>query len=429
MPEPTIDKYIRAREQQIADLRGSLAEYERAASSLRDLLTVNEMALETLRDKVEKQAVSLENERKDAERYEQQMSHLQEQVSAGEGAHQYKVGLALTLANAAYDALLVLNRSFEIIAINNSAEELFKRQRPIGEHIGTLTNLPELVSIIEDALINEEESLEEQILIDRRTFRIKVQVIRRDENDFIGVALQDISDLVRLARARRDMVANISHELRTPITNIKLTIESLFHEQDKPKRKQSASALKAIAREVDSMQWLVQGMHDLSMIESGEAMLRMIEFALHEMVTDTVERMSDLSESKEITIEADVPADLQVLADRDLSMRVLINLIHNAIKWSPPNQAIQVSAASEGDSVRICVSDHGPGVPAEHRERIFERFYQVDPARSRTEGSSGLGLAICKHIVEAHEGHIWVDDAPTGGARFCFTLPNAAVLL
>jgi len=428
MHDETIARLIEERVQQLDALRRAVGEYERATQSLRDLLSQHESTLAVLRQNTSDQETAISRDRQEAERYDRLLHQMKEQMSEGNDALEYKIALALSLANAAYDALLVLDGDFRVIAINNAAEVLFNRQRPIGEHLQDLTHVPQLLSIVEDALINAEESLEEQIVIDKQTFRVKVAVMRRDGNEFISVALQDISDLVRLARARRDMVANISHELRTPITNIRLTIESLFHEQDKPKRKQSASALKAIAREVDSMQWLVQGMHDLSMIEAGEAMLRMTEFALQELVADTIEQMIDPSETKEIPIVSHIVPEIVVLADRDLTMRVLINLIHNALKWSPPNQPIEISAENQDDQVLVTVRDHGPGVPPEHRERVFERFYQVDPARSRNEGSSGLGLAICKHIVEAHEGHIWVEDAQDGGAAFCFTLPNPAAL-
>jgi two-component system phosphate regulon sensor histidine kinase PhoR len=260
---------------------------------------------------------------------------------------------------------------------------------------------------------------------------VRAQVIRRNGNLFIGLAMQDVSELVRLNRARRDMVANISHELRTPIANIRLIIDSLFHEQDKPKRKESTSALRAIARETDSLLWLVQELLDLSMIESGQAILRMVETPVASMVDEAIERVQDQSDAKEIEIFNRVPKEIEVLADRDQVRRVLINLIHNAIKWSPPGEKIMIGAERVGDEVLVSVRDRGPGVPEDHRERIFERFYQVDPSRSVGDGT-GLGLAICKHIVEAHGGYIWVEDNPEGkdgkGGNFMFTLPAAEAI-
>jgi two-component system, OmpR family, phosphate regulon sensor histidine kinase PhoR len=134
-----------------------------------------------------------------------------------------------------------------------------------------VTAVPDLEEMVNDALTNQEESFEEQITIRERYFRVQSRVIRQEGHLFIGLALQDITQLVRLNRARRDMVANISHELRTPIANIRMIIDGLFHDQDKPKRKDSISSLQAIARETDALLWLVQEMSDLSMIESGQA--------------------------------------------------------------------------------------------------------------------------------------------------------------
>ena len=176
----------------------------------------------------------------------------------------YKQALMVTLANSAYEALMVLSADFEIIAINNAAEELFERQRPIGERLIAVTNSPELESVVLNALEYHEEIFEEQIIINKHHYRVRAQVIQRDGNQFIGLALQDVSDLVRLNRARRDMVANISHELRKPVANIRIIIDSLFHEDEKPKRKRSISTLQAIARETDSLLWVIQEMMDLS---------------------------------------------------------------------------------------------------------------------------------------------------------------------
>jgi two-component system phosphate regulon sensor histidine kinase PhoR len=334
----------------------------------------------------------------------------------------YKQALMLTLANSAYEALLVLNADFEIIAINNAAEELFDRQRPIGEPLITVTNSPELESVVLSALEYQEDAFEEQIVINKRHYRVRAQVIERDGHRFIGLALQDVSDLVRLNRARRDMVANISHELRKPVANIRIIIDSLFHEDDKPKRKRSISTIQAIARETDSLLWVIQEMMDLSMIESGQSIVRMVELDLRPLVEDAVDRLEDQSELKDIRIVFDVPKKLRVWGDWDLVRRVIVNLLHNAIKWSPRGSKVSVSTSATDDEVTVQIVDEGPGVPDDQVERIFERFYQVNSSRSGGEGT-GLGLAICKHIVEAHGGHIWaVGQSQTKGAKFLFTL-------
>ena len=339
----------------------------------------------------------------------------------------YERALLLTLANAAYDALIVVNTGYEIVAINNAAEQLFQSDQAIGQSLEAVTNLSELVMMVSDALANEEESFESQVILPQKTqqlnYRVRSQVVRRDGHRFIALALQDITQLVRLNRARRDMVANISHELRTPIANIRLIIDSLFHDQDKPKRKDSIHSLRAIAQESDNLLWLVQEMSDLSMIESGQAIVRMVECPLYEVVDEAVARLADQSEQRDIRIIHHIPDKMRVLCDRDLIQRVLVNLIHNALKWSPKGDKVTVNAADIGE-IQISVLDNGPGVPPDAVERVFERFYQVDASRTGHEGT-GLGLAICRHIVEAHGGRVWAEPNTSGGGRFMFTLLNA----
>lgn len=413
------------RERHLQTLRQALNDREQATQQLRVSLEENELTMNALRESIEEQERALEAMRASFVQRDQEIASLQQRVSDQQTDTDYKVALALTLANAAYDVLMVLDCDGRVLATNTSAELLFADAHPAGKTLLEVTHEPTLDSIVQDALANQEEQLEEQIVIDKRMYRVRVQAVDRSGHSFVALALQDVTELVRLNRARRDMVANISHELRTPIANIRVIIESLFHEQEKPKRKQSTSALRAIARETDSLLWLVQELLDLSMIESGQAILRMIEFPLPELVDDAIERMEDQSEAKDIRIESEVPAGIAVLADRDQARRVLINLIHNAIKWSPAGGKITVRAENRDEEVLISVVDNGPGVPEEFRDRIFERFYQIDASRSGGEGT-GLGLAICRHIVEAHGGKIWVDDTPgAAGGRFLFTLPKA----
>lgn len=329
------------------------------------------------------------------------------------------------LANSAFDALMVLDSQRYVLALNQSAETLFGRTDPIGQSLLEVTGSLELDSIVQDALENAEEVFEAQIVLGKRFYRVQARVLSYNGDILISLVLQDVSELVRLNRARRDMVANISHELRTPIANIRLIIDSLFHEDEKPKRKRSISSLQAIARETDSLLWIMQEMLDLSMIESGQAIVRMVDVPLYELVDDAVERMDDQSAAKDLKIVSHVPEDLQVLCDWDQIRRVLVNLIHNAIKWSPPGGEIAISAERLDDEVVVKVIDQGPGVPDDQVERIFERFYQVDSSRSGSEGT-GLGLAICKHIVEAHGGRIWAEgNSQKKGGRFLFTLASA----
>ncbi len=412
---------------------------------LRQTVTQHEIELEILQKTIADQEAALtrlKHEVSERERIlntvqqtlgQQEILALEEEaVADDEPVKEYKIALALTLANLTYDALIVVDEACKVIAINDSAETLFGVKRPIGESLANVTHLPELEMMVTDALSNQEETFEEQTSYERRPYRVRCRVVRRDEHMFIGLALQDVSDLVRLNRARRDMIGNISHELRNPIANIRLIIDGLFHEQDKPKRKQSTTALKAIARETDALMWLMQEMLDLSMIESGQAILRMVDTSIRDMVDEAIDRLVEQANSKDLKLVSEIPNNLKALADHDLVRRVILNLIHNAIKWSPPGEMIITRAEANGvGEVIISVLDNGPGVPEDHRERIFERFYQVDPARSGREGT-GLGLAICKHIIEAHGGRVWVENNDQGknghGGYFRFTLPGSESL-
>jgi two-component system, OmpR family, phosphate regulon sensor histidine kinase PhoR len=329
------------------------------------------------------------------------------------------------LADVAYDALFVLDTNYAIVSANSVAESLFNQPDLVGQNLIDLTQSPELQAIIASAVEYGEEALEEQMVLEKRFYRVRVRVVGAGQDCMIGLALQDVSELVRLNRARRDMVANISHEMRTPVANIRSIIDALFLEDEKPKRKRSISSVQAIARETDALLWVIQEMMDLSMIESGQAILRLVEVKLNTLIDDAVDRMLDQADAKDIKLETDVPKSLRVWCDWDQMRRVLINLIHNAIKWSPRGGRISVRAYRNQDEIIIQVTDNGPGVPDAQVDRIFERFYQVDPSRSGTEGT-GLGLAICKHIVEAHEGRIWAEGASKGqGGSFLFTLMSA----
>ena len=330
-----------------------------------------------------------------------------------------------TLSDVAFDSALILDEGGKVMAHNHAAQSLFGAKRVVGEPLSSVIDAPDLMALLQVAA-DKDDSLEEQFVINDRYYRARTHVTDLDENRrFIGIALQDITDLVDLNRARRDLVANISHELRTPITRIRLIIEGLFLDADRPKRKASIQSLKEIAMETDALLWLSQELLDLSMIESGQAIMRLVPLQLKPLVDDAIERLSAQAQMKNLNIVSHVPQRYSVLCDADQLRRVLGNLLHNAIKWSPEGGAVTITATENTDEIAVSVRDNGPGVPEELRERVFERFYQADVSRSGDEGT-GLGLAICKHIIEAHGGEIWAKGNRHGaGGHFVFSLLQA----
>lgn len=347
---------------------------------------------------------------------------LQETLQTNETASVRNDALVSTVTNVSYDYVLVLDENNMVIAHNQSAMSLFDGQDPVGKYLADVLDAPDLSDIVQRAS-SEDETLEQQFVMNKRYYRARTNVIRYGDNQFlVGIAIQDITQLVRLNRARRDMVANISHELRTPITKIRFVIDSLFHEDDRPKRKASITSLHEISTEVGALENVVQELLDLSMIESGQSIMKLVDESVQDIMAVALERLHEKLEHKQITVIQNIPEKMNVLCDRDHIQRVFTNLISNAIKWSPPKDVITVTAVNDGEDVIFSVFDNGPGVPDNQRERIFERFYQVDTARSGREGS-GLGLAICKHIIEAHGGRVWAEGNSQGnGGRFLFTL-------
>ena len=176
------------------------------------------------------------------------------------------------MAASTLDALLVLNDQICIVSHNAAASAVFTNIEN-GKRLHDITDSPSVIGLVENTFQYEDELIEEQANLGEQTFLVRVRFVKQGGQKLVGLALQDITQLVRLNRARRDMVANISHELRHPIANIRLIIDSLFHEHDKPKRKESISSLRAIAHETDLLLWLVQSMADLAMIESGQRSL------------------------------------------------------------------------------------------------------------------------------------------------------------
>ena len=211
---------------------------------------------------------------------DEEIRKLRTQMSAFERDDLERKALLSAISNVAFDIILLLDDELTVLMYSQSAQRLFGNRSPIGERLTDVIDSGDLLNLVQLAM-KEDESLEEQFVIDKANYRARTSVINcASGSRYIGLALRDITDLVNLNRARRDLVANISHELRTPITRIRLIIEGLFLDVDKPKRKASIQSLKEIAMETDGLHWLAQELLDLSMIESGEAILRLVNAPL-----------------------------------------------------------------------------------------------------------------------------------------------------
>ncbi len=256
----------------------------------------------------------------------------------------------------------------------------------------------------------------------RRLLRIVAAPLRGERVGALAL-LQDLTEVRRAETVRRDFIANVSHELRTPLASLKAVVETLedgaIEDADVAR-----SFLSKMHAEVDGMAHLVSELLELSRIESGQATLHVELQEVEGLEQEAARRLSAQAERSRLKLAVEVPPGLpMVAADGQRVQQVLMNLIHNAIKFTPPEGEITLRAHQEGAWIVLSVSDTGAGIPAEDLPRIFERFYKAD--RSRSNSGTGLGLAIAKHVVQAHGGRIWAESTEGEGSTFYFTLPVA----
>jgi len=250
--------------------------------------------------------------------------------------------------------------------------------------------------------------------------------IRDEADDLVGavVTLTDITELKHLQLVRQDFVANAGHELRTPVAAIRSLAEAL---QGGALQDENVAPrfLAQIVENTEGMARLIEDMMALSRLESADPRQEPQRVSVPSLISDAIARTEPQAKDKGIRISQQVAADCLVWTDRDGLMAALVNLIDNAVKYTPTGGQVIVATQARGNDTRITVSDTGPGIPEKDRERVFERFYRVDQARSRAVGGTGLGLSIVKHAVEAGGGKVWAQAAPEGGAQFVVDLPSA----
>jgi signal transduction histidine kinase len=224
--------------------------------------------------------------------------------------------------------------------------------------------------------------------------------------------------------ARRDLVAAVSHDLRTPLTSLRLLAEAI--EDEVGDRETRRRYLEQMSVHIRSLSGLIEDLFELSRIEAGDIQWSLQQVRIDELVEETVDAMRPQADAKRIAVSASLPADLApVRANPEKLQRVLFNLIQNAIRHTPADGSVTVMAESREASVEVEVADTGEGLAPEERERVFEPFYRGGNGAARSGGGTGLGLTICRAIVEAHGGQIWLADSPRG-ARVRFSLPRGA---
>lgn len=254
-------------------------------------------------------------------------------------------------------------------------------------------------------------------------YTTRVTTTSRDEVGQLAAAFNRMSqELEHLEASRRDLVANVSHELKTPITAIRAHLENLLDGVEQP----DPQTLQVMLTQSERLGRLVEQLLDLSKLESGEVALHREEMPLEPVVSQVMSEIDVARSDRGVHLAQDLPADLPLVdADRERVHQVLFNLVDNAVRFTPSGGEVRVEARRNNGSVRVSVADTGMGIPPEHLPRLFERFYRVDSARAREDGGTGIGLAIARSVVEAHGGHLDAASELGKGSVFTFDLPVA----
>ncbi len=321
------------------------------------------------------------------------------------------------------EGILLVDANEQITFINQVARRILDLRAGTKLSLNDLGWWFDLQSLIRDVIAQRTEALGQTIVKDERAFQVNAYALPEKARAAAIILIQEVTELQRLGRMRRDFVANISHELRTPVATLQLLVETLAKELP-PRYPLLNELVQKQQEQVSALHQLAEEMMGLALIESGQMPIRLIETRVIDLVQSVVDVLRVQAERKEIQIELQVPSELCAWADSTGVRKVLNNLLHNAIKFTPSKGRIVVSACDADDNIEIKISDTGIGIPARDLPRIFERFYKVDQARTASGArGTGLGLAIAKHIVEGHGGKIWAESVEGKGSIFYFTLP------
>jgi two-component system phosphate regulon sensor histidine kinase PhoR len=318
-----------------------------------------------------------------------------------------------------------------IIGINNAAEKIFdlKQSAAKGRNLHEIIRNREMHLLISKSALFD-RPCENDILVSdipEKIVNTNCAPLFNSDHKRIGslIVLQDVTHVRHLENIRKDFVANVSHEIRTPLTAIKGFVETILYNHDHD-RAETEKFLGIISKHVNRLEAITEDLLSLATIEKKDAQneLRLENSKIKDIIETALQVVEDRAKKKSIDFDISCSDDIVAETDIPLLEQALVNLIDNAVKYSPEGEKILIWADCKEKGILIHVKDNGPGIPKKHLPRLFERFYRVDKARSRSLGGTGLGLAIVKHIIQAHGGHVTADSAPGKGSTFTIHLPS-----
>ncbi len=332
------------------------------------------------------------------------------------------------LFNSMSEGILLLDQNGRVRMLNESLRKFFDLAADVrGQTIMEAFRWHELAALA--ARLQKEKSIVDAELeiqrARRRSWQVNAAIVTAQPNNEQGqlFVFHEVTRLKELENIRTEFVGNVSHELRTPLSLIKGSAETLLDGaiHDPP---QAIRFLQKIDKHSDRLLYLIEDLLVISRLESGQTALNLAQVDLRELCQRVLDDLTSRATARQASLENKIPPQTVVWADADRLQQVFFNLTDNAIKYGKSGGCVTVSAHETGEKTEVSVADDGPGIPPDSLNRVFERFYRVDRARSRDNGGTGLGLAIVKHIVQAHGGEVWVKSEMQKGANFHFTLPK-----
>lgn len=333
--------------------------------------------------------------------------------------------LAVILETMA-DGVIVIDEDGQVSRINRSAEWFLdvKVNETYGGRISEVVRDHELQQLVTNAMESGAPQFAEvELHFQRRYLSAIATPLAAEGADSVLLTLHDLTRIRQVETTRKEFVTNVSHELRSPLTSIKAMVETL---QDGALDDKTAAVdfLRRIHRDVDRMSGMVNDLLELASLESGQTPIHLSPVDMGPLLEEVVSDCQTSANQHNVAVEVSLPTNMPlVTAEEEKVHQVVTNLIENALKFTPENGRITISANVGVREIKFTVSDTGPGIDSEHLPHVFERFYKVD--RARRDGGSGLGLAIVKHIVQSHDGDVSVESTIGEGSAFSFTLPRA----
>lgn len=323
------------------------------------------------------------------------------------------------------EGILAVDHEDRVVFANGAARTALGIERePVGSVLWTLAPVVELEELVRAARVHQRPERREITSLrtgTERIFAMHASPFASDGRHGVVVVVQELTELRRLERVRRDFVANVSHELKTPLTAIGGYVDTILEGDVDPERVEHF--LIRVQTNVARLRALVTDLLSLARIESGAQGLELVPVDWNSVVDGVLRRQEDAAAKKGLVLERTGAADARVLGDREAMIQVLENLVGNAVQYTPGPGRVRVEVQRRGERVVLAVEDTGMGIPAEDQERIFERFYRVDKARSREVGGTGLGLSIVKNLVRSMHGNVRVSSSLGRGTRFEVELP------